>query len=85
MSSFARRGAPRPTTLEGQVRWLENRLQLLEDAYGELRDSVATISHVAPDRPRNGMLRIADGTNWDPGSGFGLYQYDSSVPGWTKL
>jgi hypothetical protein len=26
-----------------------------------------------PIRPRNGMLVEADGTNWDPGSGAGLY------------
>lgn len=29
----------------------------------------------APARPRNGDVVYADGTNWDPGSGAGLYQY----------
>lgn len=28
---------------------------------------------VAPSKPRNGLLAEADGTNWDPGSGAGLY------------
>jgi hypothetical protein len=31
-----------------------------------------------PERPRQGMLVYADGTNWDPGSGEGVYVYKSS-------
>ncbi len=38
---------------------------------------------VAPDKPREGMLVVADGTNWNPGSGKGLYEYKSG--GWSKL
>jgi hypothetical protein len=32
---------------------------------------------VAPEKPRAGMLAYADGSNWDPGSGEGLYRYSS--------
>ena len=38
---------------------------------------------VSPKKPREGMLAVADGTNWDPGSGKGLYEYKSG--GWVKL
>lgn len=31
--------------------------------------------NVAPDKPRDGLLVKADGTNWDPGSGEGVYCY----------
>lgn len=31
--------------------------------------------NVAPDRPREGYLYGADGTNWNPGSGQGVYAY----------
>jgi hypothetical protein len=31
--------------------------------------------HVAPDKPREGMIALADGTNWDPGDGSGFYGY----------
>lgn len=31
--------------------------------------------HVAPARPQEGMLVYADGTDWNPGSGAGLYQW----------
>lgn len=30
---------------------------------------------VAPARPRDGMVAMADGTNWNPGSGAGFYGY----------
>lgn len=38
--------------------------------------------HRAPEKPRTGMLVFADGTNWNPGSGRGVYVYDG---GWVKL
>ena len=43
------------------------------------------VTTVAPTKPRTGMLRIADGTSWNPGSGRGVYWYDGGVPGWVKL
>jgi hypothetical protein len=39
--------------------------------------------NVAPDKPRDGMVRYADGTNWNPGAGAGLYIYKGSA--WTLL
>ena len=38
----------------------------------------------APDKPRIGRAYYADGTNWDPGSGEGLYIYKSSAT-WVLL
>ncbi len=35
-----------------------------------------------PDKPHLGQLVIADGTNWNPGSGRGLYIYYTS---WTLV
>lgn len=34
-------------------------------------------------KPRDGDIRYADGTNWNPGSGVGIYAYIGSA--WTKL
>ena len=28
-----------------------------------------------PDKPRTGMIALADGTNWNPGSGSGFYGF----------
>jgi len=33
---------------------------------------------IAPTSPREGMIRLADGTNWDPGHGEGMYFYYNS-------
>ena len=35
------------------------------------RDSLHKVWHVAPVKPREGMLVYADGVNWNPGSGAG--------------
>jgi hypothetical protein len=59
---------------------------LLRNYHGVLEElSVALLheTHVAPAKPREAMLRFADGTDWDPGSGRGLYQYVSGA--WVKL
>ena len=32
-------------------------------------------SYVAPTKPRDGMIVLADGTSWNPGSGGGYYGY----------
>lgn len=37
----------------------------------------------APAKPREGMVTGADGTNWNPGAGKGVYAYYNSV--WNKL
>tara|TARA_Y100000310_G_scaffold146376_1_gene145696 strand:- start:8799 stop:9101 length:303 start_codon:yes stop_codon:yes gene_type:complete len=34
-------------------------------------------------KPRNGDIRYADGTKWDPGSGAGIYFFNGST--WAKL
>lgn len=37
----------------------------------------------APARLYNGLVAFADGTNWNPGSGAGLYEYRGGA--WNKL
>ena len=39
--------------------------------------------HVEPTRPRDGMVVYADGTNWNPGSGEGVYAREAAA--WVKL
>lgn len=40
-------------------------------------------TYVAPSKPRAGDIRLADGTQWDPGSGAGFYGYYGGA--WVKL
>lgn len=36
---------------------------------------ILTPLSVAPKKPRDGFMAMADGTNWNPGSGAGFYGY----------
>ena len=39
--------------------------------------------YAEPVRPREGFVALADGTEWDPGSGAGVYCYYGGA--WNKL
>ncbi len=56
--------------------YIENELRRIGavlDTFGNLQSPVF---NAEPDRPRDGMIRYADGTNWDPtGDGEGYYGY----------
>ena len=52
-------------------------------AITELSERIVPTVYAAPDKPRDGMLVYADGTNWDPGSGEGFYAYYNST--WNLL
>ena len=41
--------------------------------------------YAEPTKPQDGMVVFADGTEWDPGSGEGLYRYDLSSDEWISL
>ena len=41
--------------------------------------------HVEPKRPRGGDIVYADGTNWNPGSGEGIYFFDETTSAWVQL
>lgn len=59
--------------------YLNTELHKLADSLQNLEvDSTAfKIWNVEPDKPRQGELYYADGTNWDAGSGEGLYLYSA--------
>lgn len=42
------------------------------------------VLHAPPEKPRHGLVVYADGTNWNPGSGEGLYRF-SSIATWVFL
>lgn len=63
--------------------WLNEQFQLVSEAIpsGDLLRLPVRTS--APDKPRNGMIVYADGTEWNPGSGQGFYGYEAGA--WVKL
>lgn len=70
-------------TVEDLRKWIEEEFKALA------REMVETIAlelrpvHRAPSRPRAGMIVSADGTDWNPGSGAGAYEYIGGA--WVKL
>ena len=64
------------------VRWMKNELDLISRAISSLEYQYPPMNS-PPERYSIGFIAYADGTNWNPGSGEGLYVYKSS--GWALL
>lgn len=66
-----------PLTVEDVPQYLREAIPALIEAINLQGDAQRTLN-VAPDKPRVGDLRFADGSNWNPGSGAGLYRHDGT-------
>ncbi len=66
-----------PIGLEGVelVRFIQQEFQRIERTFLDYFDAIPQLVHVEPEFPRRGMIRFADGTNWNPGDGAGLYVF----------
>jgi len=62
--------------------YLQAELQRVSDAIQNIEDNSMQQRHVAPDKPRDGLF-YADGTDWDPGSGKGIYRFDEGTDTFT--
>jgi hypothetical protein len=72
-----------PKTVEDLARYVEKEFTRLAVDI-EVAENVELVElHAEPTRPRNGLVVLADGTNWDPGSGAGYYGYHNAA--WTFL
>ena len=77
---------PAPVTPEELPDYLFNELNRLSDILFNIDTFRLEETNVAPDKPRDGDIRYADGTNWNTGSGRGIYAYiDDGTPSWEKL
>lgn len=68
-----------PQGIGAALRYLEGVLQTIQQRVDEIDRSLFQVSTAEPERPRDFMIRCADGTNWNPGYGAGLYQYRSGT------
>ena len=76
-------GAPPTTDLVGLADWIQRELTAIELAFVDFDFIQLKETNVAPVKPRTGMIALADGTNWNPGSGAGFYGYYGGA--WSKL
>ncbi|MCZ6775855.1 MAG: hypothetical protein O7D34_05310 [Ignavibacteria bacterium] len=64
--------------------YLQQELERIADVLMPIEDGDLRIRHVAPEKPRNGLF-YADGTDWDPGSGKGVYRFDEDTTSFVFL
>lgn len=73
------RGPGEAPSVEGDakavLRFVQDELRAMVLRLNTPQEVRLTPQHVEPERPREGMLVLADGTDWNPGSGVGLYRY----------
>lgn len=75
--------APFPANSENPALYVYNELTRLSVILSQIADNIVEETHAPPSKPQNGQLVYADGTNWNPGSGRGLYYY--KVNTWTFI
>lgn len=77
---------PSPSSNEKLSEYLFHELNRLSDILFNISVMRLEQTNVEPEKPRDGEIRYADGTNWNPGSGQGIYVYiDDGSPAWEKL
>jgi len=67
---------PVPSKPEDLSAYLQSELDRISAVIGNIADGHIDVTNVVPDKPREGDIRYADGTNWNPGNGKGLYYYE---------
>jgi len=74
---------PLPENVEDLGGYVVSELKRLGDIL--LNQSLLRIdrTHIEPAKPRTGDVRYADGTDWNPGSGEGVYFYNGTS--WVNL
>lgn len=59
--------------------YLAQELRRITGAFLSVEELLLVNLHVEPSRPRDGMIKFADGSDWNPGSGRGFYGRANSV------
>lgn len=59
-------------------RYLYDELSKVSAAINQATHSLG-VSNKEPEKPRAGDIYIADGANWSPGSGAGLYRHNGTT------
>jgi hypothetical protein len=58
--------SPTPNNTGDLARYLTNELQMIQTAIMQLAAGHIDVTNVAPAKPREGDIRLADGVNWNP-------------------
>lgn len=59
--------------------WIKDELLKVSGVLDILAAGHIEKTYAAPAKPRDGDIRYADGTTWNPGSGAGVYYFNGSI------
>lgn len=74
--------SPVPQAPEDIPAYLRKEMWKISNEMRAIRDGVAEVYAAEPADKNDGRLVLADGTNWNPGSGRGFYRYDETSGIW---
>ncbi|MCH8622635.1 hypothetical protein [Undibacterium sp. TS12] len=74
-----------PTDAADMQRFFSSELQKIASSMAAISLGHLDKTAVAPVKPRDGDIRYADGINWNPGSGVGVYYYKGATSAWVFL
>lgn len=74
---------PSDLSTEELRQWIVDQFEKLARELAETIALELRPIHVAPIKPRAGMIVSADGTDWNPGAGAGAYEFIGGT--WNKL
>ena len=76
---------PKRTPSEYSQGYIQDELGYISTAIEQQALGFLDVTTNAPDKPRQGMIRYADGSGWNPnGTGEGIYFFNSGGT-WVKL
>ncbi len=77
------RVGPSPEDVKQLGVYIEGQLEEVSENLDTIDNLMLVELNAVPIRPRAGMMVLADGVNWNPGGGPGIYVYFNS--GWNLL
>lgn len=69
--------SPHGVTQEGAPQFLLEELNRIATSLNTVYD--LPVLNASPEKPRRGLIVYADGTNWNPGSGEGVYRFNGTI------
>lgn len=70
-------------SLTALVAWIQDNLRTLSSELNNKLDNPTRMLYAPPAKIKEGMIVLADGTDWNPGLGAGFYGYYNGS--WNKL
>jgi len=67
------------TSVAELLRYVQDLERRLEASLSSLASGKMEVLHSPPNKPREVTLVIADGANWNPGSGYGIYAFNGTT------